>query len=78
MTKRITREQALEHGPHQFVAYASDLGLAPGEWPELFETNIGNGLHFIWQHQSFDENGGVSHVSYRQELGCCDLYIYND
>ena len=53
-------------------AEASELRLAPGEWPRRLETNLGNGLDFILQ--DLGEDGGF----YRQEAGIYTLTVYND
>lgn len=53
-------------------AEASELRLAPGEWPRHLSTDLGNGLDFVLQQLS--EDGGF----YRQEAGIYTLTVYND
>lgn len=55
-----------------YSADASDLRLAPGNWPCSLPTNIGNGLDFI------KTSVGDGFVRYDQAGGCVSLVIFND
>lgn len=73
----ITRKMAdqgmvTKHELFQFVAEASTLGLPPGKWPKVIETELGNKQPFVLQH--LNENDAV----YGQLLGCITLRILND
>ena len=66
---------AYEH--QRYCAYASDLGLAPGRWPQSLSTSLGNRLPFLYRSvQSFD--GDVVFAVYEQANGCIELKIFND
>lgn len=69
---RVDRDQAMETKLHTFSAFASDLGMQPGYFPDEIETNIGNGEPFI--RIRLDSIGGA----YKQRLGCAFLTIFND
>jgi hypothetical protein len=56
-----------------FSAEASELGIRPGQFPDVIETNIGNKLPF---YSPVAENEGRS-VVYTQVAGCAKLKIYN-
>lgn len=68
----ITSRMVTEFNIHEFVVEASELKLAPGDWPEAISTDMGNGLDFI--RQSLNDERAV----YRQLCGCIDLTILND
>jgi hypothetical protein len=72
MPALITKLLATEYEIHKFAVEASSLGLAPGEWPERLETDLGNGQPF--RRISFLPTGGF----YRQEHGCIELHLLND
>ena len=69
---RVTDKNAREIEVHKFHADASDLGLPPGSFPEFLDTNLGNGNCFI------RSNLFETHTTYRQELGCITLTVWND
>lgn len=69
---RVNADNAREFEPHKFSAFASDLGLAPGQWPATLSTDLGNGNPFLISH-----NNGEGYV-YLQQLGCIRLVIFND
>jgi hypothetical protein len=52
---------------------ASMLGLAPGEWPDAFDTDMGNGRPFILI--KVDRDGTRI---YRQDFGGLVLRVWND
>ena len=70
----INEDNASENKPFSWSTFASDLGLRPGQFPEMLETELGNGRPFV--RCSVSPDGSV--VMYRQDLGCCNLHVYND
>jgi hypothetical protein len=58
---------------HRFVTEASTLGLSPGSFPALLETELGNGLPFTRQRTRPDGS-----VIYQQHFGCVQLVVFND
>lgn len=74
----ITREQVVEWPGHRFIAFASDLGMGPGQWPKTLATNLGNGQVFARCGAQCDADGDIQWVEYRQELGCITLKVFND
>lgn len=65
-------QKSLSGNPHHYTAFASDLGLRPGQWPLTIPAHVGNGQPFIRRY-SFHEG-----FSYHQELGCMRIDIIND
>lgn len=72
-TPQVTIANTVATAHYGYVADASELGLAPGEWPELLTTDLGNGrpliLSGVWpdgQH------------TYKQESGCLSILVFND
>jgi hypothetical protein len=61
----------------KFSAFASDLGMKPGEWPVSIETTMGNKMPFLAIHQEIND-GDLQWVTYRQGNGCISLQIFND
>lgn len=57
---------------HLFVAFASDMGIAPGAWPQSIATKRGNGLPFMLSRVE------ANRVHYTQANGCLTLMIFND
>lgn len=74
MPTLITSENTTELRVHSFIASASDLELPVSirQWPEMLETNLGNGRPFLRSLAAKYE------VHYRQEFGCIQLTIFND
>jgi len=76
---KITSSQVTKTDVHGFAADASELGLAPGEWPTSLPTDLGNGLNFIRSRPLFrrtlEEAQGVI---YQQDGGCISLTVFND
>ena len=68
----ITNSNTHEFEVHKFSAFASDLGLAPGEWPSSLPTSLGNGLPFLVSFHRGNE------VHYTQQFGCIKLTVLND
>jgi hypothetical protein len=62
---------------HHFVAEASSLELAPGDWPRTIETNRGNGQPFVMIGVA-RQDGELVAVEYRQACGCITLTVFND
>lgn len=73
MTIRIHIDQVTEYEPHSFATEASTLSLAPGQWPEMIETDMGNGRSFVRTNQL--PCGGYR---YKQANGCLTLDVLND
>jgi hypothetical protein len=71
MTK-VSRDQVTEAELHSFVADASELRWAPGEYPTLIETDLGNGLAMIVTAVTKD------YAKYYQSNGCITLTVFND
>lgn len=64
-----------EHCMHKFCAFASDLGLKPGQWPQNITLigDFGNGRPYILTRRKPDG----SH-EYTQEFGIITLTLLND
>jgi hypothetical protein len=62
---------------HKFTAFASDLGLRSGEWPETITTELGNKQPFVIESQQVAD-GDLQWVLYRQSCGCITLKVFND
>jgi len=79
VTDKITRTNAMERLPHQFISEASEIGMVPLSWPERLETDLGNGRPF-WLHrlERDDYTGEVYLAHYTQELGNITLRVFND
>lgn len=63
----------------QFTTFASDLGLAPGQFPDTLATTLGNALPFL--RRRAPANSPVPSrelVRYQQEFGILTLNVYND
>lgn len=73
----VTGDHATEFEVHKFSAFASDLGLRPGRWPEVLETSLGNGQAFVIRHAEL-RDGDLAWVDYAQRLGCISLRVFND
>lgn len=76
--KTITRNDLTERDPHRFVAFASDLGLAPGHWPDTMMTSIGNGRPLGKTFVAANRDGEVEYVRYDQWAGCVSVQVFND
>jgi hypothetical protein len=63
-----------ETSVHQFATDASELGLAPGNWPPPAKllTSLGNGMHFVRTTYTGER------ATYHQSFGCIELAIFND
>lgn len=61
----------------KYTAFASDLGMRPGEWPHKIPTSLGNKLDFVAEHTEVND-GDLQWVVYRQAAGCISLKIFND
>lgn len=69
---KVTEQNSCETHIHRWATEASTLGLRVGVWPDRLETTLGNGRDFILQDLSL--MGGT----YKQELGCLELIVFND
>jgi len=74
----VKLDDVMEAEPHVFVAEASDFGLKPGTWPDTLATELGNKQPFERVGMKFNDDGELRHVSYRQQLGCITLKLFND
>lgn len=59
--------------PHYYVIEASTLRLPVGYWPNVFWTDLGNGLALRFAERLPD--GGAR---YRQDLGGVTVDVWND
>ena len=73
----ITNRDVTEVEVHKFSAFASDLGLAPGEWPIKLSTTLGNGQDLQAYHKKY-QDGDLAWVDYWQLLGCISVRVFND
>ena len=74
---QVDRAVCHEHQPHEFSVEASDLCLAPGEWPPRLETKMGNGMSFMFR-KFITKNGDLHAAIYEQANGCITLTVWND
>jgi hypothetical protein len=74
----ITRDNAFESDLHRWVTEASDLGLAPGDFPLSFNTTLGNGQPFYLSGGDKTAGGDIAGVRYRQGNGILSLLVIND
>lgn len=75
----ILYEQLQETEVHQFVAFASDLGLPPGNWPEkIYCPKLGNGQPLVRTRKRLDADGDIMYVRYLQANGIVSIQIFND
>jgi hypothetical protein len=77
LQEELERLGVIEFEPHRFTADSSDLGFPIGQWPAKIETNMGNGLPFIQYHAEL-RDGDLLWVSYKQDMGCITLKVFND
>lgn len=61
-----------QHSQFNYVAKASSLGWAPGFFPEVLETSLGNGRML---HRTSLDSGGAA---YEQNVGCIKVTVLND
>jgi hypothetical protein len=73
----ITRDQVKERKQYHFIAEASDLGLAPGDWPVQLQTTVGNGMPFVFVRECRHDDE-LAYVEYAQIAGCITLKVFND
>lgn len=70
---KVTAENTEPISVSRYTAEASELGLAPGQWPRVLETSLGNGQPFTL----FSVHAcGTRH--YEQDNGCITLLVLND
>lgn len=74
----ITYADVHEDEVHKFSAFASDLGLRAGQWPELLDTDIGNRQPLIRSSKKVTDSGDLAYVRYVQQFGCVAVIIHND
>lgn len=70
----IDRLALVEYETHKFVTNASDIELAPGEWPETLEVSpsMGNGQPLV--KYLVREDGARVYV---QTFGCVSVCVLN-
>ena len=72
-TRQHVEEQKVnEYEVHQFSAFASDLGIRPGDVFTSIWTDLGNGRSFILERVEAEL------TVYKQAHGCITLTIFND
>ena len=59
------------------ISDASDLGMAPGVWPQGLETDLGNGTPFI-RMNALEREGEVVYTTYMQMGSSILLKVFND
>lgn len=74
MIINVTYDMLIEREPYLFVAEASDIGIPPGGWPTLMDTEVGNGCPLVLQELKY--NGQVA--VYHQMCGCMQVSVFND
>lgn len=76
MNARITSQNVQETEPAYFIGDASSVGLKPGEWPTLLETDLGNKLPLTktWVDRGA---GDINSVTYCQQLGVVRVKLFN-
>lgn len=58
--------------PNRFLVDASDLHIAPGEWPDMLSTDLGNGQPLErWKPM-------LESFIYRQRFGIIEVRVFND
>lgn len=77
MSNLIRHQDVTEFEPHRFCAEAREIGLRPGEWPEILPTEIGNKLPFLRRTKRV-RDGDLLWVTYEQANGCVSLRVFND
>lgn len=60
------------HCSFRHTAEASELGLAPGFWPESMTTDLGNKMDFVLEKKA------AGYTDYKQIGGCISLRVFND
>ena len=56
--------------PEHFACKASVIGVHPGHYPGMMETDVGNGETLYIDRSIFDAGGNFVGVTYRQSGGC--------
>lgn len=72
-TAQVSRNDVIEVDVHRFGAEASTLQWAPGYFPRVITTDLGNGQPM--RLTSVHKDG--THT-YRQAMGCISLVVWND
>jgi len=73
----LSKDDAIHSVAHRYIAYASDLGLKPGEWPDCFDTDLGNKLT-LHRFTLDVRDGDIFAAKYRQDCGCIIVEVIND
>ena len=61
--------------PKHFSCEASAIGLEPGHFAGVLETDVGNGDPLYIDRSIFDANGAFVGVAYRQS-GSCEVTVF--
>lgn len=68
----LDRKMVSETSPSVYGTDAAELGFAPGSWPEVMETNLGNKLPlYITKLNS-------AGATYEQDCGSVKVIVWND
>jgi len=73
----VDETNANEANVYNWSAWASDLGIKPGQWPVQLDTTLGSGMPFIARRKE-ERDGDLLSVTYHQANGCLSLKVYND
>lgn len=60
-----------------YTTDASELGLAPGEWPGQIDTELGNGQPLLRKDWHKAPDGTLLDVIYWQAFGIVELRVFN-
>ena len=81
-TRKIERRVLRTEGTRDAACEASDIGLAPGEWPMVLQVadRFGRILDFNRLMMVRDREGDVQWVAYtyRERFSSTTLRVYND
>lgn len=78
MMTKITAKDLTQIKPNDYVADASELGLAPGQWPEFIDTDLGNLQPLIRDEPRHQTGGALAAFVYKQAFGLIKVTVMND
>jgi hypothetical protein len=78
MKPTIDTTNASEDEVHIWTAFASDVGLHPGVFPERLATPLGNRQPFVFARYERGPCGEKVAARYQQGNGCLTLRLFND
>ena len=80
--EKINASNSTDQTMNNLSAFASDLGLEPGEWPKEIPTDLGNGQPFMKSEPALCSRiyreDDVACTMYYQLFGSLKVVIYND